>query len=403
MVDQIDQQEDIDVDTLQHEAEGSLRDGWPAILLTLVMISAAVYAFSPRPFPPFEATQIQPDQLMTNGLAVQGSRYVAVGELGKILIADEAAGPWREAKIEPNRGSNLTKVKFIGDNSAIAVGHSGWVIRSDDGGETWYEQAFNENSADPLLGISGPFSGPAAGKIFAYGAFGQFMVSQDGGNSWQKSTLTMAETEEEEAPAAEEAAAEADEDPFADAFDPNSEDYDPFAEFESGGMAEGYSTRHFYSMIQAEDGSLYLAGERGMVLRSTNGGKSWKASEEIYTGSFYGLLETADNNVLVYGMRGNAFLSKDHGATWTQSDIPLVQGLYNAAQGEDGAIVMVGASNTILVSRDGGESFKKVSRRGPFALSTILALDDGSWLMAGEGGIGGRSVLKAPAAAGEQS
>lgn len=399
MVDAVDQENDIDVDTRQHEAEGSLRNGWPALVLTVIMISAAIYAFSPRPHPPFPPTQIKASQLMTNGLAVQGSRYIAVGELGKILIADNADGPWRQAKIETQRGSNLTAVKFIGQNTALAVGHSGWLLRSDDGGESWYELAFNENSADPLLGIGGPFTGKANGKLFAYGAFGQFMVSQDGGNSWQKSTLTMAETEGEgdDDAAVEEAAAP------GDAFDPTSDDYDPFAEFESGGMAEGFSTRHFYSMIQASDGSLYLAGERGMVLRSTNGGKSWRAAEEFYTGSFYGLLETADKHVLVYGMRGHAYLSKDQGKTWEASEIPLIQGLYGAAMADDGTIVMVGASNTILVSRDGGQSFKKVSERGPFAVSTILALNDSGWLMAGEGGIGKRSVLKAVNTEGDRS
>ncbi len=386
MVDSTDLEENIDVDTLQHEAEGSLRDGWPAILLTIVMISAAVYAFSPRPHPPFPATQVKPGQLMTNGLAVQGSRYIAVGELGRILVADDANGPWHEAKIEKQRGANLTKVKFIAKNTALAVGHSGWLLRSDDGGENWYELAFNDKSSDPLLNIGGPFTGKAAGRLFAFGAFGQYMVSRDGGKSWMKQTLTMAETEDEEAPVEEST------ETIVDEF---SADYDPFAEFESGGMTADYSSRHFYDMEQVSDGSLILVGERGMVLRSTNGGASWLAGEEIYTGSFYGVMAVPNDGVLVFGMRGNAFLTHDFGKTWTQSEIPLVQGLYAGAVAEDGTTILVGASNTILVSRDGGASFKKASQRGPFSLATILSLGDNAWLMAGEGGIGSRSVLKA--------
>ena len=67
--------DEIDVEELPaHEAEGSFLNGWPAMLLTLLMISAALYSFSPRPPAKFAPTEIEPNQLQVNGVAFQSSR-----------------------------------------------------------------------------------------------------------------------------------------------------------------------------------------------------------------------------------------------------------------------------------------------------------------------------------------
>lgn len=399
-------EEEVDVDTKTHETEGSLAGGWPAILLTIAMISAALYAFSPRPHPPVPPSEVRADQLMTNGLAQQGSRLVAVGELGRILYTDRPNGPWQEAEVPSQRGSNLTNVKFVADNVALAIGHSGWLLRSEDGGKTWQEQEFKENNADPLLGLAGPFTGAAAGKLFAFGAFGKYLVSTDGGKNWQEEKINVLESE---APAEESAAdaevddifgmSEAEDDPFGGA-----DDYDPFADFESGGGAADFTSRHMYAMTQAHDGSLFLVGERGMILRSEDGGASWMPGAEIYTGSFYGIESMPDNSLLVYGMRGNAFVSSDLGASWQKSDVPVQQGLYAAAVGDDGLVVVVGASNTVLVSKDNGKHFMKTTKRGPSANATVLSLGNNAWLLAGEGGVGKKSLFKrSGSAAGDQS
>ncbi|MDX1496392.1 MAG: hypothetical protein R3352_02450 [Salinisphaeraceae bacterium] len=395
---------DVDVDTKTHEAEGSLVNGWPAILLTIAMISAAVYAFSPRPHPPVPETQIKASDLMTSDIAHQNGRYIAVGELGRILYADSANGPWQQASVEPERGFNLTTVRFVADGIALAAGHSGWLLRSEDGGKTWKELRFTENASDPLLGIGGPFKGEAAGRLFAFGAFGQLLVSTDGGSSWQQNTINVVEDEVEGEVAEDEASAQSDSDDIFGMGDGGGDDYDPFAAFESGAMATDYTSRHMYDMAQARDGTLFLVGERGMILRSSDGGDSWEALEEIYTGSFYGITALANDSLLVYGMRGHAFVSSDLGDSWQASNVPLVQGLYDAAVDSSGMIVVVGGSNTVLVSSDHGLNFIKASKRGPDAFASILTLGKNRWLLAGEGGVGKKSMFNSvPATTGDAS
>src|SRR3546814_947717 len=67
--------------------------------------------------------------VLIDGLARDGDRLLAVGEQGNILYADSVKGPWHEAKVEPQRGSTLTKVKFLDDKLVLAVGHDGWILR----------------------------------------------------------------------------------------------------------------------------------------------------------------------------------------------------------------------------------------------------------------------------------
>ncbi|MGB1582106.1 MAG: WD40/YVTN/BNR-like repeat-containing protein, partial [Nevskiales bacterium] len=255
----------------------------------------------------------------------------------------------------------------------------------------------------------GPFEADAAGLLFAFGAFGQFLISTDGGRHWEQSTLNVAEDEAEVEATTQTDTASTETDDIFGMGDSGGDDYDPFAAFESGALATDYTSRHIYDMAQARDGSLFLVGERGMILRSADAGETWEAMDEIYTGSFYGITPLANDSLLVYGMRGHAFVSSDLGASWQASNVPLVQGLYDAAVDSSGMIVVAGGSNSVLVSSDHGASFVKASQRGPNAFASILTLGKNRWLLAGEGGVGKKSmfntvpVTPAPASTGDAS
>lgn len=341
---------------------------WPAYLVVALVLAAAVYAFSPRPNPPFPPTQIEPDGLQINGLAREGERLIAVGELGHILYADDARGPWQQAKVEPQRGSPLTQVAFIGEGVALAVGHDGWILRSEDRGQSWKEVAFNPERPDPLLGVAGPFDG----RIFTFGGFGLFLSSGDMGQTWQPVSLTGAGAAA--APAAED---------------------DPFAAYQQGG---GVSDRHLNAMARLGDGSLLLVGEKGLLARSTDNGGSWTQLPEIYPGSFFGVLALPSNTTLVFGMRGNAFYSKDYGKSWSKSQIPEAVSLFGGAVTAAGQPVLVGDNNIVLVSNDDGASFVRSSHNERRLLANILPLSDNEWLTTGEGGMRRLTFDKAGAA-----
>lgn len=336
---------------------------WPATLMALAVFGAAIYAFSPRPMPPFPATAIGGDQLLIDGLAHQGGHWLAVGELGQIIYADAADGPWWSAQLEPQRGSTFTQVRFVDAQVALAVGHDSWIVRSEDGGRHWREVNFDPEQSTPLLGVAGPFGG----KVFAFGAFGQMLVSTDLGKSWQKQSIETA------APAP--AAAPGSDNPFGDL------------------AADTGGDRHLNAMVQLGDGSLLLVGEKGLLMRSKDEGANWKLLPEIYKGSFFGALALPSKSVLAFGMRGHAFLSRDSGASWQAAEIPKPVSLFGATIDEAGGIDLVGDGNTLLRSTDGGAHFKEIARGEDngaglrSTLAAVLPVDGNTLLTAGDNGI----------------
>lgn len=351
--------------TASAQQQGSTAgSSWPAWLMTIIVLAAAVFAFSPRTPPPFTPTQVKPDGLLITSLARLGSRYVAAGEQGQILLADRPDGPWHSATVTPQRGSTFTHISFISPRLALAVGHDGWMVRSEDQGETWQEVVFNTELSDPLMGVAGPFDG----KLYAFGAFGLLMVSTDEGKTWQKQT--MVEALDPNAPPV-----------VVQEVDP---DADPFANFQAGG---GLFDRHLNAMLRAPDGALLLAGERGLLLRSADQGQTWSKLPDIYSGSFYGLTLTTDGGLLVYGMRGNAFHSRDSGKTWSKSELPMAVSLFGAAHTQRQEMVLVGENNALFISRDGGRNFKLASTDGHERLVAVVPTDSGELLTAGEAGI----------------
>lgn len=374
--------DDNGVDIEMHEAEGSVLGGWPALLLTVGMVLAAVYSFVPRPYPPFPPTRVHANDFLANGLAHQGARYIAVGERGVILYTDDVQGSWADASVEPDRGATLTRVRFVGEHTAIAVGHNAWIVRSTDDGKTWKEVSFNPESSDPLLDLGGPYNG----ELFAVGSFGQMKVSHDLGKTWQEHPLVVKEDDEEKAEA-EKIAAE-------DKTTPESDNYDPFAAFAAGGGVQALASKHLNSITQLDDGDLFVTGERGLMLRSSDNGATWHQLDEIYKGSFYGALDTPNGGLLVYGMRGHAFISHDNGKTWQPSKIDSQQSLFIGTVTQDGTILLAGAADTVLASTDNGTSFHAVLSGESSALASIISLGQGRWLTAGEDGVVVRQAKK---------
>ncbi len=336
--------------------------GWPAIVFVILTAAATIFSFSPRPVPSFPPSVIHVDRLLINGLAASGRRLIAAGEQGHILIADSPTGPWREASIAHPRGSSLTQVAFIDDKTAIAVGHDNWILRSDDRGETWKEMAFDGEQGNALLGIAGPYSG----RLFAFGGFGELRSSDDQGRSWQKISLDDAKAAKSTVP--------------AKPADPNAF---PF----SDSAVSADEDRHIYGITACSDGSLILAGERGLLMRSHDNGDHWQSLPSIYAGSFFGILSLKNNALLVYGMRGNVFRSGDAGAHWTKIAVPTDLSLFGGAVTLAGEVLLVGDAATVLESHDAGASFTRVAAEGRKAFSTILPLDNTHWLTGGDGGI----------------
>src|SRR6187402_2479303 len=112
-------------------------------------------------------------------LAVAGTRIVAVGERGHILLSDDQGATWRQAKSVPTR-TMLTAVYFADAEYGWAVGHDETILNTLDGGETWTRSHFAPESQQPLLDLW--FANRISG--IAVGAYGAYFTTNDGGRNW---------------------------------------------------------------------------------------------------------------------------------------------------------------------------------------------------------------------------
>ncbi|WP_044530250.1 WD40/YVTN/BNR-like repeat-containing protein, partial [Herbaspirillum sp. B65] len=76
---------------------------------------------------------------MMLGTARAGSRIVAVGAYGYIILSDDGGASYRQAEQVPV-DTTLTSVSFVDDKQGWAAGHGGVILHTVDGGKTWQLQ-----------------------------------------------------------------------------------------------------------------------------------------------------------------------------------------------------------------------------------------------------------------------
>ncbi|PVZ42513.1 YCF48-related protein [Pseudomonas sp. CC120222-01a] len=225
-------------------------------------------------------------------VARAGDRLVAVGERGVVLLSDDNGTSWRQASAVPVSAS-LSAVQFVDEHHGWAVGHAGVVLKSEDGGEHWTLQLDGlraaalelgsakesgnqaridaaehlvEDGADkPLLALD--FTDAQRGMVF--GAYGLAFMTQDGGQSWESIMDRL----------------------------PNPR-----------GL-------HIYAVTRSKD-AMIVAGEQGLLLRSSDEGEQFNAVQAPYEGSLFTAATFPDGRMAVGGLRGNLFSSSDDGMSF---------------------------------------------------------------------------------------
>lgn len=307
------------------------------LTMSALMAVAAVQAFSHRQTPPLAATRLAVEKVHFNTLTRSKAGLVAGGELGKLLFSTDEGKNWTPATVSKDRQALITQVTFAKDGlHGLAVGHEGWILRSEDGGLSWSEVAFDEQNGEPLMSAAQL----GANTWLAVGAFGRALRSDDDGKTWQ-----------------------------------------------SYALPQGVEDKHLNRIIGSDDGSHWLiVGERGLVLRSDDSGSSWTQAPEFYNGSFYNALRLNDGGWMVYGMRGNVYLN--HGGTeWKRAEMPVPASFFGHARLGDGHILLVGQGSLVASSQDDGQHFSIKRVAGRASLTDIVLNADGSGWIASDAGL----------------
>ena len=89
--------------------------------------SADDHGGKPQPYEYAVASDMASEALLLD-VASAGSRLVAVGEFGHVLLSDDKGTSWRQAASVPTRNT-LVGVTFLDNQTGYAVGHAATILK----------------------------------------------------------------------------------------------------------------------------------------------------------------------------------------------------------------------------------------------------------------------------------
>jgi photosystem II stability/assembly factor-like uncharacterized protein len=324
------------------------------------------------------------------GVARADKRIVAVGEYGDILLSDDDGTTWHQAKKVPTNVT-LTAVYFADAKTGWAVGHDTVILQTQDAGETWVKQYGGGESDNALLSVY--FADASHG--WAVGAFNFTAETKDGGKTWvERKTLMPPGTAPLSAGPDPTAALVGTKDPAeiaaAKAATPGPESPPPStAQGADPYAAATGDENHLNAMFAGPDAAtLFVAAEAGAIYRSLDGGVTWQKVLTGYAGSFWGGLTAKDGSIYAAGMRGNLWRSTDKGQHWTKLDTAGAdQSIASGIQLADGSLVFVGLGGQVLYSTPDGAKFTLTYRPDRKGLNAVIQDGAAKLLVFGEAGV----------------
>lgn len=340
------------------------------VSLLLATTAAAAGSFVDPLDAPAQASPLaQHSQLLA--ITRAGNRLVVAGMRGHILYSDDEGRTWTQASVPVS--VTLTALSFPTPQQGWAVGHSGVVLHTADGGQSWARQLDGRSTATDMLGFyhglaaggdetaarlveelpinwqDGPEQ-PWLGVWFANeqhglvtGAFNLMLETRDGGNSWT-----------------------------------------PWAH-----RVDNPDALHL-NAIEKIGSALYMPSERGVVFRMREGEERFSALQTAYTGSFFGIC--GDERVLLaYGLRGTVYASLDQGANWSALPPAIPVALTACTRTADGRFLLAAASgHVVAVALEASGPVATPRNGAPWPLAGIAPGADGKPL-----GVGMRGIWRA--------
>jgi len=279
-----------------------------------------------------------PTHAMLLDVARAGARIVAVGEHGIVLLSDDGGGSYRQAKQVP-ASSTLTAVYFVDADHGWAVGQWGVILATADGGETWTLQRSDTSIDQPLFSVY--FKDAHHG--WAVGLWSLLLETEDGGHTWKVAKLPPP--------------------PGASKAD-----------------------RNLFHIFADRSGTLFIAAEQGLVLRSRDGGATWEYRQMGNKGSLWTGTASADGGIFVGGLLGHLYRSRDGGDTWAAIDSASTGSITDLIAAGD-RVQGVGLDGFVISGTSTADRFTARQRPDRAALTGFIAARSGREILLSKDGI----------------
>ncbi|QBR03968.1 WD40/YVTN/BNR-like repeat-containing protein [Paraburkholderia pallida] len=295
-------------------------------------VSATVWAQSPGTVADWTARPAHawaaPTRMMLMDAARAGSRMVAVGEHGVIVLSDDNGQTWRQARQVPV-SATLSAVTFVDAQHGWAVGQWGVILATADAGETWSKQRMDVTVDQPLFSVH--FTNTRDG--IAVGLWSLLLQTHDGGRTWVKTQLPIP-------PGAKRA------------------------------------DRNLYHVFADRSGGLYIDSEQGLVLKSSDGGTNWTYESTGGKGTLWTGVALPDGRIVVGGLLGSLFETRDGGATWSAVTSGTKSSVTDLVEAPGGGLLGVGLDGLVLKQSADGAPVEVTQRPDRATLTAVLPRAD---------------------------
>ncbi|MCX6170142.1 MAG: YCF48-related protein [Ignavibacteriales bacterium] len=277
-------------------------------------------------------TTITPRNVTNKDLAdvcfTEKNNGTAVGWSGTILRTTDGGDNW--APIESGTTKGLLSVHFTDINNGTVVGTDGTILHTTDGGKTWESQT----SGTKTYLSSVFFTNSDNGTIVHW--MGSILHTTNGGQTWAEQPCEH-----------------------------------------KGG---------FFGVYFSDINHGTVVGDEGKIFHTTNGGGTWISQTSGTTKILNKVHLTNANNGTIVGSDGTILRTTDGGNIWVQLESGTDYDLTSVCFTDTNNGIVVGERGTILHTTDGGKTWDVIKSGTKYNLNSIFFLDSKHGVIVGDGG-----------------
>jgi photosystem II stability/assembly factor-like uncharacterized protein len=292
---------------------------------------------------------------------------IAVGGSGAVLVSDDGGASWADQS--DASGRYLYGIACPSSTRCIAVGDAGTILisgRGRKGGQTWTR--VRSGTTEPLSSVSCP----EGGHCYAVGDGGTVLVSSNSGTTWDEAASGSSVIDAVDCSAPTQCAAVT-----------SNAELDLYTQDGSNWADSNVQTAALLALapmnaIACSGAICTAAGSHGLLARSSDRGATWSFLYPAVTAqNLNGVECPTSSRCFAVGSNGIVLTSDDGAETWTYQKSPTHQTLLGITCTTVENCIAVGNGRTVISTADGGAHW--IVRNGdaePRPTTSVLVVGD---------------------------